>query len=244
MARDYTYGAHPQVIGPFDVDWSEYMHYLYLPVVMREWDPGDVLHHGHIRLPPNLEFLRGLVEQICDAENVVDDDGVAQQYVYVSARRGFAHPGNALNRPGWHADGFGSDDLNYIWSDSYPTMFAVGEFGEISEDHVVSAQQFEERIADSLRGPVPGMIRVYQGDPYIVYRLDPSVVHATAEIPPPGGDRSFFKISVSPDRYNLRGNSHNYLFDYDWYMYTRSEVRNDPIHGGGDSGPQEQHANT
>ncbi len=28
------YGSAPEAIGPFDPDWSEYMHYLYLPVLM------------------------------------------------------------------------------------------------------------------------------------------------------------------------------------------------------------------
>jgi hypothetical protein len=38
--------------------------------------------------------------------------------------------------------------------------------------------------------------------------------------------RNFVKISVSKDIYNLKGNAHNYLFDYDWKMIDRKSERN------------------
>lgn len=218
------YGLPPEKFKEFRPDWTEYMHYLYLPVVMA----GSV----EIRLPPNLEWIRPVVEAVCLDEMVGQNTYVGDPlYAYVTARRGYATPGNPLNRPGWHADGFGTDDINYIWSDRWPTRFAYGEFTDISDDHIRSAEQFEEQIAAG--------IPVHDGEPFVVYRLDPSVIHATPIIDPPGGDRSFFKISVSPDRYNLLGNSHNHLFDYEWKMWSRSEVRNHPAYAGGDSGPQE-----
>jgi hypothetical protein len=36
----------------------------------------------------------------------------------------------------------------------------------------------------------------------------------------------------------LKGNSHNYLFDYDWKMWDRDVLRNDPAYAGKDVGPQ------
>lgn len=217
-----AYGASPHVIGSFDFAWSEYMHYLYLPVQM-----PDVEHWRDdapdVRLPRRLEFLREVIEQIVDNEQ---HDG----YVYVTARRGFATPGNPLNRPGWHADGFGTTDINYIWHDGGATLFAEHSFGDISDDHVLSVQQFERRV-DRQR------VRSYPDRTLL--RLDPFVVHAAPEIAPPGGERAFLKISLSQDRYNLRGNSHNHAFDYAWRMWSRDEVRNDPAYAGGDAGPQE-----
>lgn len=56
----------------------------------------------------------------------------------------------------------------------------------------------------------------------------------TPEIPPPGGMRSFFKISVSTHRYDLLGNSHNYLLDYSWPMLDRQTLRNQPSGGSRD----------
>lgn len=34
------------------------------------------------------------------------------------------------------------------------------------------------------------------------------------------------------NRYNLAGNSHNYLFDYKWDMHPRAKTRNDPAYCG------------
>lgn len=209
-----TYGAPPQVIGSFDFDWTEYMHYLYLPVQM----PG----HEGIRIPPNLEFVRTVVERI-----VVNEGH--DSYVYVTARRGYATPGNPLNRPGWHADGFGTRDVNYIWHDGGATMFAEHAFGDISSDHVVSMRQFAERARVT-----------YRYADRTLLRLDPFVVHAAPDIAPPGGERAFVKISLSDSCYNLLGNSHNHAFDYDWKMWSREEIRNDPNYAGGDSGPPER----
>ena len=234
-----TYGKHPEVIVPrLALDWAEYLHYLYLPV----WMAGE----AGLRLPERLEFLRHPINVACAQEHQrrggykwLDDS-----YIYVTARRGYATPGNPLNRPGWHCDGFGTDDVNYIWSDAFPTRFAVGDFGAVSEDHVLSAKHF-----DALCGAAigyggqfdyhAGSIVLYDAEPGALYRLDPFVVHSTPIIPAPGGERSFLKISFSHDKYNLRGNSHNYLFDYGWHMWDRAEVRNDPAYAGGDAGPQE-----
>jgi len=212
------YGSAPEVIGSFDVDWYEYMHYLYLPVVM----PGQ---YG-VRLPDRLEFVRPVIEAVFAHEGArIYDDC----YLYITARRGYATPGNPLNRPGWHADGFGTGDINYIWTDRYPTQFAEQTFHDISDDHVRSIEQFGEQVEPA---------RVVTYPDCTLLRLDASVVHAAPEIPPPGGERSFLKISLSHERYNLLGNSHNYLFDYDWRMWSREEIRNDPAYAGGDAGPR------
>lgn len=233
----YLYGQPPLTVSGFSFDWHEYLHYLYLPVVM-PGEEGEDDDWG-LRLPQRLEFARPLIHAVMDQE-IISGTDMESIYVYVSARRGFAHPGNPLNRPGWHADGFGSDDRNYVWSDRWPTRYAVGPihraFGGISDDHRISAQQFDA-ICEH---PAMYDVEVYSGEPDTLYRLDPAVVHSTPIIPAPGGDRSFIKISVSPARYNLLGNSHNYLFDYDWHMWPRDAVRNDPIKGGGDAGPQEE----
>jgi hypothetical protein len=136
------YGVAPQIAQRgLDLDWTEFMHYLYLPVVM----PGQ---GDEMRLPPNLEFARPVVDYVLQAEGFVSMDD--PRYVYVTARRGFAAPGNPLNRPGWHADGFGTDDVNYIWADAYPTRIAEGEMEGISDDHVVSARQFDVTCENAL----------------------------------------------------------------------------------------------
>ena len=206
-----SYGKAPELIGNYPLGgWHEYMHYMYLPVIMPE-RPG-------LRMPERLSFAADMVQAAIDHEAPS-----AFTYAYVTARRGYATPGNPLNRPGWHGDGFGTDDINYVWTDRYPTMFAIQDFTGISENHSESMDQFEQQIS-------PFNIHVY--DDRDLLRLDQYVIHSAPDIPAPGGERSFFKISFSNNRYNLAGNSHNYLFDYKWDMHPRAKTRNDPAYCG------------
>lgn len=203
------YGGRPTLIRSFDITLPEMMFYQYLPVVM----PGS-----QVMLPPNVECCREMIGATgLYARNY--------KYVYLTAKKGWASPGNPLNRPGWHCDGFGSDDLNFIWWRGVGTVFAVQEFNDISDDHFISIEQFKEQIK-------PEFIRT--GDAKHLYMLDSTVVHAPPEIKE-GGMRQFIKISLSNDRYNLVDNSHNYLFDYDWKMHPRSVIRNDPHRAQKDS---------
>lgn len=247
------YGEAPVDLGPLDLDWHEFMHYLYLPVRIPARDdtrrpvacdarvPATGAQYA---LPERLGFLGPHVHAVIRDAAVADH--LVDPYVYVTARRGFATPGNPLNRPGWHCDDFGGTDLNYIWSDRWPTRFlvasdAVGRAGglTIGTDDVHSMNQMgqeahnawvemqmqrprEKRRAVISPGPVGHLLR-----------LTPYVIHDTPLIPKPGGMRSFFKISVSTHRYNLLGNSRNHLLDYDWPMHDRAAVRNQPG-GNGD----------
>lgn len=219
-----SYGEHPVPIdyfGRVERQFTEFMHYLYLPVRMKGGSYLDV------RLPERLEFVRPLVTAaLADATQA---PWVEDPYVYVTARQGYATPDNPINRPGWHCDGFGTNDLNYVWWNRWPTRFWIGEPDvPITTDHQLSVEQFEylaarypEHIVDASRDEV-------------LYRLTPHVIHTTPVVPARGGMRQFIKVSVSNHRYNLKGNSRNYLFDYDWPMFDRDVARNDPHYAGGD----------
>lgn len=232
------YGNEPELIGTFDLDFVEYCHWMYLPVAMAEdfcGEPnGRTCTETDLRLPPNLGFARQIVGQALEHET---RRGNRWRYVYLTARRGWATPGNPLNRPGWHTDAFGNDDVNYVWTDRFPTDFLIGDpepvVGTITDDHVVSMQQFE-RAADVANGGYPGLMIVQYPDSTLL-RLDSSMIHAAPSIPAPGGERSFLKVSFSNDRYDLIGNSHNYELDYVWAMHPRGAVRNDPATAASDS---------
>lgn len=236
------YGEGPVVIAAFDLpEWQEFMHYLYLPVRIPFRDSGG---KRGLWLPERLSFLHNPVgwavrDAITIAEHLEDP------YVYVTARRGFATPGNPLNRPGWHCDDFGGTDLNYIWSDAYPTrvMTALPGIIQLSSDdgesmiQMENLAQYAERNRagyDSWTMPPDPVVRTAQMPVNTLLRLTPHVIHDTPVIPPPGGMRSFFKISVSSHRYDLIGNSHNHLLDYDWPMTSRVEMRNRPDGGNTD----------
>lgn len=206
------YGEPPVPVGEGDLDeWTEFMHYLYLPVRMA----GD----GRTRLPRRLSFaMIPVLAAMDDYEHALGGD-IRDRYVYVTARRGYATPDNPLNRPGWHCDGFGTDDVNYTWCDEFPTRIALQSFDGISTDHIVSMRQFDEQVQHAC---------VVEVEKRVFYRLSPFVVHTTPIIPRPGAMRSFLKVSVSRHRYNLIGNSHNHQFAYNWKMHPRDAARNDP----------------
>lgn len=208
------YGGEAEQIEPIDLEWDEVMHFMYLPVKF-----PLIASMGDVRLPERLAFLQPLIDTVMEIEDTEN------RYIYVTARRGYATPDNPLNRPGWHCDGFGTNDMNFVWYDRWPTRIAVQPFPDISSDHTVSMEQFADQV--SLRN-------VVELPEKWLLRFNPFVVHTTPLIPAPGGFRSFVKISVSDHRYNLKGNSHNHRFDYDWEMYDRSDVRNDPSYGQGD----------
>lgn len=213
---EQKYGQLPVSIGRYPVpEWEVFMHYLYLPIRLPY---GDDWRDSTITLPPDLEMFYYL---IADAWSDAAMHGHDDSYIYVTARRGFATPDNPLNRPGWHCDGFGTDDLNYVWFDRWSTRFAVGDFHDIEDNHITSMQQFEEQS-------VSEDVLIIERPERHLYRLNPYVVHTTPLVPAPGGMRSFLKISFSHHRYNLIGNSHNYGLHYNWKMFPRDIARNDP----------------
>ncbi len=149
-------------------------------------------------------------------------EGSASVQIRISQRpQGWATPDNPLNRPGWHCDGFGTNDMNYVWWNGPGTRFTLAEFHDVSSDHVRSMQQFDEQAERDPR-------HVYSPPVGNLYALTPSVVHATPIIGAPGCMRQYVKVSLSDERYNLENNSHSYMFDYDWPLHSRDAVRNDP----------------
>lgn len=207
-------GDAPVSIGHFDITLSEVMYYLYLPVVMREM-PG-----GAIQLPPNVECCRPLIRQ------AILSTKRSYHYAYLSARKGWATPDNPLNRPGWHCDGFGTDDMNFVWWRGPGTRFITGDF-EVPDDHLESLRRFETIAA--------GSWATFSPPEATLYALTPAVIHATPLIGAPGCMRQYVKISLSNHRYNLENNSHNYLFDYDWPLHSREVIRNDTHKAQADS---------
>ena len=199
------YGRLPIYLGKFEFQLTEVMYYLYLPIKM---------DGPEIRMPENLHNTRSMVDAC-----MLFAQEANYKYVYISARKGWATPDNPLNRPGWHCDGFGTKDINFVWWDGPSTRFANQYFDGIVSDHNRSMKQFDEQVDES---------KVVTYPEHHLYAIDPTVVHATPIIRPPGCWRTYVKVSMSDHRYNLENNSHNYLFNYQWPLHPRSLLRNDP----------------
>lgn len=197
----HKYGIEPRRLGRFeDVGTKEFTYIQDMPIYMPEV--------RDLRIPRYAEWTRPLVDAI--------GWDIDRHYVYLSAKHMIVGPGNPGNRPGWHTDQFGTNDHTYIWTNLNPTEFAIQDFGDISEDDMLSIDDMSSQIDES-------KIVTYQ--PYELLELDPYVVHRVNANPVPGM-RTFVKITVSERQFNMEGNTHNHWFDYAWDMVPRNADRN------------------
>lgn len=210
MALARTYGAAPIVLGTFDVQHGEMMFCQYMPVKLA----GST----DIKRPESLKAFDALVGAACC--EFVANDGLKRfvdSYVYVTAKHLFQGPGTTFNRPGWHCDGFMTDDINYIWCDRTPTIFNLSAF-KLTQDDELSMLEMEQQAKPAFNASAPtnALLRL---DQFCVHRADtPSQVEL----------RTFLKVSISRDKYDLIGNAHNHLLDYAWPMRPRQPSRNIP----------------
>lgn len=209
------YGQPPAPLAMYSVECKEMLFYQYLPIKMI----------GEFYKPvyeDRLSCFNELIGAICcDYIGVYGLDSYMASYVYMTAKYLYNQTGCPFNRPGWHCDGFMTDDINYVWSDNNPTEFNCSDFA-LSQDDELSLSEMQE-----------------QANPYATFcyekgtliRLNQFNVHRVAE-GASAGMRTFLKVSFSKDKYDLLGNSHNYLMDYNWEMKPRKESRNIPQNQG------------
>lgn len=201
------YGCPPRDLGRVALAPVEMMFWLYCPIKTAD-------SHAMI-IPPNLmQFLPLLEQAKMDCRNRWKEN-----YVYLTAKTLWVSPENPGNRPGWHSDGFMTDDLNYVWSDRDGTLFWEPEQPRgFIQDHVASLAEMDSAAS-------AGPLKQYP-DKHLL-RLDETVIHRVADFAAPGM-RSFVKISVSRHKYNLVGNSINHLLPVNWALAPRAAERNHP----------------
>ena len=205
-----TYAGLPVAVDRIQVACTEMMFYQYLPVklvggteIKREW-----------RLRPFDELIG---RACCDFVGAYGLDRFVASNIYLTVKHLYQSPGCPFNRPGYHSDGFMTDDVQYIWSNRNGTIFNGSQF-VLTLDDELSMREMER-----------------QADPYLDYtfpdctlvRMDERVIHRVAE-PQALELRTFFKLSFSADRYDLEGNSINGMLAYDWPMRKRLDRRNVP----------------
>lgn len=213
MRTEQIYGRLPVDLGKVDISPVEQMAWLYCPIKK----PGQLI----VTVPPNLAQFMPIINAVVEDVVSIDGDGWTDSYVYITAKRLWVTKDSPGNRPGWHADGFLTDDLNYVWSDANPTVFWLGAPRvSFTADHASSIQEMEALCEGDILGH-----RVYP-DKHLL-RLDQTVMH---KVGPVGkeGFRSFVKVSVSKEIYALEGNSINHALKLDGNYQVRSETRNNP----------------
>jgi hypothetical protein len=192
----------PINIGEFNTPCKELMYVLYMPIKL-SYEPKIIIPKS---LGGYIDFIRMCVKHY---------GNLSDMYMYLTVKHLWVEPGCIGGRPGWHTDGFGTDDINYFWCDSQPTEFCNQEF-DLSNDHKLSIIQMEEQAKQE---------NIVQYPPLSVIKGDSSHVHrCPVNIIP--GYRTFARVSMSKNKYDMIGNAHNYDLDYDWIMYPRNVNRN------------------
>lgn len=203
-----SYGSTPVNLGTLEIKCGEMMFYQYLPIKLC----GQFFFALEARILCFYPLLLKAVNDFIDSKTWAE---YRQFYIYLTAKHTFVSGKNSDNRPGWHSDGFMTEDINYIWSDKDATVFNKSNFDLTPDDKIslyeMDCQAFTQ---NNFIYPVKSLLR-----------LDQFIIHRAPENCKPGY-RTFFKLTFSKDKYNLIGNSHNYLLGYNWDMIERSEQRN------------------
>jgi hypothetical protein len=204
------YGKKPKDLGLLDVSCDEMIFYQYLPI--------KLVGQMDISVEERLNCFSDLISVCCnDFISVFGVDRYKNNYVYLTAKKLYQVSGYSFNRKGYHSDGFLTDDINYIWSDSSPTIFNSSDFILTPDDNISMLEMESQAIPSN----------EFSHDPKSLLRLDQFSIHKVSE-EVFEGMRTFVKVSFSEDKYDLKGNSKNYLLDYDWEMRTRLVDRNIP----------------
>ncbi|OPB96859.1 hypothetical protein BAS10_07360 [Elizabethkingia meningoseptica] len=205
-----NYGELPTIVRQLDIDVKEMMFYQYLPIKLK----GQKLFNVESRLNPFYPFI---IHCISDFKNTFGRYRFLDSYIYLTVKRQYQSKSKLFNRPGYHSDGFLTNDINYIWSDKNPTVFNYSEF-DLTLDDEVSLKEMEIQALpeNEIRYPDSTILRL---DQLNIHKVNEEVEE---------GMRTFAKLSFSNDKYDLEGNSHNYELDYKWDMKPRKPNRNIP----------------
>ncbi len=211
MSEPKIYGTAPADVGLLELSPTEMLFWLYCPIKLPDSD--------EVIVPDNLKQFWPIIEacmEDCGSERWRRD------FVYLTAKNVFTTPDNTAQRPGWHCDGFMTDDLNYIWADREPTLFwtppALVALPQSHSDSLSEMTNFTSLY--------PQYERTYPLKQLL--RLDQTVIHRVADFWA-SGMRAFVKLSVSRHPFNLIGNSINHQLTPDWHYANRSAERNPEV---------------
>lgn len=220
------YGNLPTDLGLVDINPTEMMFHMYMPISI----PGS----DQICVPEHMEMFMPIITNVKQH----DYERFKNEYVYLTAKTLWVNDKFIGNRPGWHSDGFGSNDINYVWTDRAPTDFLhivrhpsgwmnCNDYTFHFDDNQPNACERFYEACSLVEGQVGDTAAIKHYPDKHLLKLDPSVIHRSP-VNFEAGMRSFVKVSISPDAYNLKGNATNYLLPMDWKYATRQVERNHP----------------
>lgn len=214
--RNIIYSGHPLAIANLQLDAEEFQHVVYMPIK----DKGEM----RPRLPENLRWTWPAIDATLAHLWGPRCPDLIDWYVYLTVKRSWVDAGTAGNREGWHIDGYGSNgDKNFIWCDTVPAEYMKAIGVALPADHAECLEYLEQAAATC----------IFKGDPLpplqtnTLYDLG-STIHRCG-IAKVSGMRTFLKVSVSRDKYDLKGNARNPLLpSTHWPLRDRQGTRNHP----------------
>lgn len=204
------YGTLPKYLGTHEIQCDEMLFYQYLPIKMKT--------KTKLIVEERLKCFEELIGNICcDFIGEFGLDRFVNSYVYLTVKKMYQVNGCSFNRKGYHSDGFLTEDVNYIWCDKNPTIFNHSSFKLTLDDKVsMTEMQNQAKEENTKIYPENSLLRLNQ---YNIHKVSENKGLVL---------RTFVKVSFSSDKYDLVGNSKNYLIDYDWKMRGREVERNIP----------------
>jgi len=217
--RNIIYSGHPLAIANLKLEAEEFQHVVYMPIK----EKGDV----RPRLPENLRWAWPAVDAVLGhLWGPRCPDLFESWYVYLTVKRSWVEAGTVGNREGWHIDGYGSNgDKNFIWCDAVPAEYMKGTFN-LPAGHAECLERLEflGNLGDRMESA-----HISRGTlaAHVLYDLG-STIHRCG-IARVSGMRTFLKVSVSRDKYDLKGNARNPLLpSTHWPLKDRQGTRNHP----------------
>ena len=206
-------GSTPGRVAAFTNPVSEFM--FYQDMLVHKAPAGAQLSSRcRPRLPTRLKGLTGIIRQCWDYnENELDNS--PRTYTYLSVKRLPIGPGNSFSRPGWHIDGFLSEDVTFIYSDIFPTLYSTSDFS-LTRDHAISMAEMavQAKETDVVEMPANELVHI---DLHCVHRVN---------VPPVAHTRTFLKVVLSHRPFNLEGNAVNPECLPPWSFVPRAVSRN------------------
>lgn len=173
--------------------------------------------HSEYQIPANIEHI--VWEAIATAHELNDklyhSDWLYN--CYLTLKHEYVNHASTGTRPGWHIDGFMSDQMNFIWTDCLPTAVVVGDFS-VSADHDLSLTEMTHQAQGR---------QIIHLKPKNMYELSQEVVHA-----PVVDDtrspilRTFLKLTFTKEEFNCARNAWNYKLPHIRGFKTPAASRN------------------
>lgn len=219
-----TIGKMPANLGSLSLPaWREFCFVQDLPILTPE--SGSLW----LRVPSHVQALVPMAMMVRNhLLQVFGERWLKQRYMYLTAKHTHVCYGQHQTREGWHTDGFGTDDLAFLWCDSTPTLVLDKPMIVSTDDREALAQMQAEGKRCLYGQAYNGPRYITQLDTNRLYMLDDQVIHSPAPAER-DGFRRFAKISVSKYPYDLEGNAVNDMLPTNWSpTRKRGEHRNNP----------------